>query len=172
MREVITDAFVLEKEPIGEFDTRLILFTRILGRVVATATSTRKITSKLAAHLEPFFLLQIRLVEGKGSGEHFRFRIADAMRHSPPFIIGSDSARLLSRLALQGHPEPELWHTLLNSKDIRELLRVLGFDPQEAFCERCGASPPYFSLRESVYYCNSCVRADQLGDYIRLPLVS
>src|SRR5258708_27118691 len=68
MREFITDAVVLHKEPLRDADARYFFFTKRHGKVAGKATSTRKITSKLADHLEPGTLTAVRFIERNGGG--------------------------------------------------------------------------------------------------------
>ena len=62
MLELVTEAIVLDKEDVGEQDSRVFLYTKDFGKIGAKATSLRKITSKLAAHLEPLNYATVRLV--------------------------------------------------------------------------------------------------------------
>ena len=45
MLEIATEAIVLDKEDLGEYDSRVFLYTKEFGKVGAKATSLRKITS-------------------------------------------------------------------------------------------------------------------------------
>ncbi len=66
-------AIVLSKKESGSNDILFSLYTKELGRVNALAKGAKKITSKLAGHLEPLSLTHIRLVEKK------KPHIADAL---------------------------------------------------------------------------------------------
>jgi len=66
MQEYVTEAVVLDTVPSAELDVRVSLFTKKFGKLVARAKSVKKITSKLAGHLEPGNIIKIRLVEKKG----------------------------------------------------------------------------------------------------------
>lgn len=158
MRDIITDALVLDKEEIADFDARLMLFTEKLGRVAARARSIRKITSKLAGHLEPFSFGKVRLVEGKGTENGWsRLQVVDALKtKSLPHT--QDIVPLVIEMTLEGHPDPRLWQTVEDGGGVREILDALGFSPQFAYCEKCHtARPGYFCIRESAYYCKTCV---------------
>ena len=62
MQEYVTDALVLKKEPLRDFDARYYFFTKKFGKLKGKATSARKIVSKLAGHLEPGTLAKVRFV--------------------------------------------------------------------------------------------------------------
>jgi len=153
VREYVTEAIVLDKEPLGESDTKVSLYTQSLGKVTAKAKSARKITSKLAAHLEPLSLIKLRLIEKNG------FQIADALKESrlPPQnlkILG-----LINALVFQGQSDHHLWTELkagANSPSV--FLKILGFDPELAACATCGRlRPEYFSFLDQGYVCKNCL---------------
>ena len=66
MQEYVTEAVVLDAVPSAELDVRVSLFTKKFGKLVARAKSVKKITSKLAGHLEPGNVVKIRLFGEKG----------------------------------------------------------------------------------------------------------
>ena len=66
-------AIALSKKEIGDNDVLFFLYTKELGRVAALAKGAKRLTSKLAGHLEPLSLSNVRLVEKK------RLHIADAL---------------------------------------------------------------------------------------------
>ena len=161
MRDIITDALVLDKEETGDFDARLMLFTEKMGRVAARARSIRKITSKLAGHLEPFSFGKIRLVEGKGTENGWsRLQVVDALK-TTSFPHTRDIVPLILETTLEGHPDPRLWQAVQSGGGVREILDALGFDPEFAHCARCGKeNPNAFFLPESAYYCRECLPRD------------
>ena len=74
MQEYVTRAVVLDKETRGgHADARYSFFTERFGKVRAKATSSRKIVSKLAGHLEPGTLSAVRIIEQHGT------RVVDAL---------------------------------------------------------------------------------------------
>ena len=64
---------MLSKKEMGDNDVLFFLYTKELGRVAALAKGAKRLTSKLAGHLEPLSLSNVRLVEKK------RLHIADAL---------------------------------------------------------------------------------------------
>lgn len=155
MQEHYTEALVLDKEDLGDYDSRVFLYSKDLGKVSAKATSVRKITSKLAAHLEPGNLINVRLVQ-KNS-----FQIADALKVSS-LPKSSETMRVLNlvkELAPEGDRDQSLWEFLiLGEEKGEEALRILGFDKEFAVCDSCGAgNPRHFLLRELDYRCALCL---------------
>jgi len=153
MREYVTEAIVLDKEPSGEGDTKVFLYTQSLGKVVAKAKSARKITSKLAAHLEPLSFIKLRLIEKNG------FQVADALKENRLSSSRLKILRLINSLVLEGQPDYHLWSLLktgVNSPSA--FLKILGFDPMLATCATCSRGrPEYFSFLDQGYFCKNCL---------------
>ncbi|MCL4406427.1 MAG: recombination protein O N-terminal domain-containing protein [Patescibacteria group bacterium] len=84
MVEYLTEAIVLDKRPDKNLDVVLTIFSRDLGKVYGKATSSRKITSRLASHLEPGTLAKVRLAR-RGVGDNFRIieALTEARRADP-----------------------------------------------------------------------------------------
>ncbi len=152
--EYFTDAIILDKEPIGESDLQITLYTKDLGRITTRAVSARKITSKLASHLEPLNLVQARLVQKN------RFQVVDALCNGA-LPKNSDSIavlQLVKDLTAEGQPDYELWELLKSGQATgASVLRALGFDGQFAVCENCGnQNPSYFLVKQLEYFCAPC----------------
>lgn len=60
-----TQAIVLKRKNTKEADKILTFYTKKYGKLIGLAKGIKKISSKLAGHLEPFYLIQLTLVEGK-----------------------------------------------------------------------------------------------------------
>lgn len=68
MRETFTTtSIILNRRDHGENDLRVDILSRDKGRMTLTARGAKKMTSKLAAHLEPFTISDVMVVAGKGS---------------------------------------------------------------------------------------------------------
>lgn len=149
----MTEAIVLGKEPAGEFDARVFLFTPLLGKVSAKVTSARKITSKLSPHLEPLSRVRVRLVEKGG------FQLVDVLseRRLPFSDLGV--LRLLLGILPERYPDRELWAAVERGNlSFRGALQILGVNSSEACCGLCGERPPQcFLLRDSTYFCERCL---------------
>lgn len=152
MKEYSTEAIVLAKEPSNGADLRISLFTEALGKVYAKVTSGRKITSKLAPHLEPLNIVHVRLVQKGG------LVVTDALKIGalPPESI--KALDLLDNVLMPQSRDYRLWFKVKDGAPVRELLGLLGFDPSFAACITCGSGyPDYFHSPDSVYICRSCV---------------
>ncbi len=159
MLETVTRAVVLDSVPVGEQDARLSLFTETFGKITARAKSIRKITSKLAGHLQPFNVVMVRLVE---KGE---MRVVDALTEIPARNADYYAvARTVDVLTAEGQPDEELWNLLSNlphlqTVDIRRVLGILGFDPAFAKCNNCDTREiAVFSFEDTHFYCAPCAR--------------
>jgi len=159
--EYFTEAFVLDKEPLGEIDSRVYLYTRLFGRIAAKVKSARKITSKLSAHLEPLNLADLRLISGKD------YQVVDALKKGR--LADSGFLRVLNLIkqtTVENQPDEKIWR-ILESQIIspapadftgRLILKNLGFDPQYASCFSCQrVNPSIFSFVDAQYLCSNCL---------------
>jgi recombinational DNA repair protein (RecF pathway) len=152
MQEYVSNAVILRKEPMGDIDARYVLFTERFGKVIAKAKSSRKVTSKLAPHLEPGTLSKVRFIETHGT------QLIDALKNDRT-TVSLQNLHLLSRLLPDAQPEPELWQALLGEQfSWPMVLSILGWDPAEAECSSCAAlQPNYFYVPRQEFFCNRCV---------------
>ena len=152
MREFVSDAIVLDKEPNGELDSRVALFTKKFGRLTAKARSARKITSKLATHLDAGTVSTVRLVEKNG------LQVVDALKCGTVETKPSN-LYFLNQLMAEGETDLALWQVLTKEKfSWQKILKLLGWDPHEARCALCGKSnPALFTPRNQEFFCEECV---------------
>lgn len=161
MNECATNALVLDITQTGEYDGRVTLFTETMGKIVARAKSVFKLGGKLAGHLQPLTIARVRLVEKKG------VQIVDAItvkRLVTAITPATEAkrflavARLIDELTQSHHPDGDLWALIVSGRLAqRELLTVLGFDPEHAKCNRCEkTNPNHFLIRDAVYVCTPC----------------
>jgi recombinational DNA repair protein (RecF pathway) len=150
MQEYVTDAIVLRKDSLGDLDGRYTLFTQRFGKIVAKAKSSRKVTSKLAPHLEPGIIGKVRFIETKGT------QLIDALK-STRLTLGLTDLHFLSQLLPDAEPEPALWELLADGNFTwPKTLAILGWDPEGAECIVCGAqSPSYFYITRQEFYCRT-----------------
>ncbi len=155
MVEHYTKAVVLDKEDYGDLDSRVVLYSAELGRINAKVKSSRKITSKLAGHLEPGKFVRARVIELGG------FQVVDALSEgslpiSPKTMAG---LRLVKEMTVERDPDPELWALLESGRlGTGEVLSCLGFAPQFASCRTCDSGrPTHFLLKELEYSCHPCL---------------
>lgn len=150
MLEYITEAVVLDAEPNGDLDSRISLFTKSFGKLVAKAKSARKITSKLASHLQPGNAVRLRLVEKNG------LQVVDALKTSALQVALSDLL-VLNRLLAEAEPDVELWQLLRDETfSWLQALKLLGWDPQEAQCSKCNGEPTHFTVHGQEFFCDAC----------------
>lgn len=106
------EAIVLDREDANGFDSRYSIYAKGFGKFLAKATSARKITSKLAPHLEPGNLVQIRVV---GNGH---FQVVDVLKSSRIEVRCSD-LYLLNQLLPDQDFEFGIWEMLVDVRDDR-----------------------------------------------------
>lgn len=163
MKEHIVHAFVLGRTPHKEHDRTVDLYTKELGRVCALARGLRKITSKLAGHLQPLSFAQVRLVE-KNSFQVVDAKERAALPSSPRAVA---LAEFIRATTAELEPDVRLWYDLVRAAgELRTkgnfsylpLIRDLGFDPRFASCEMCGEKKvKYFSPSNLSFFCAQCV---------------
>jgi recombinational DNA repair protein (RecF pathway) len=150
MHEYVAQAVILDREPLRDHDSRVSFFTEKFGKLIGKATSARKITSKLAAHLEPGSLVHLRFVEQKN------LQIVDSLKVRKVGATAPD-LHALSHILGEGEPEPELWE-LLRGKGFTwtATLRILGWDPLQSSCVNCQGVSAAFYLAHQEIFCISC----------------
>lgn len=154
------EAVVLAKDSVGEADSRVFLYVKDFGKLVAKARSARKITSKLSSHLEPGNLTQVRLVEKNG------LQVVDALKIGKVGINFPDLF-FLNEVLHEADYDPAVWGILVGNPSLRsgrepfdwkKALRVLGWDPEQASCGICKRNKPYsFNINEQSFICENCV---------------
>jgi recombinational DNA repair protein (RecF pathway) len=151
MQEYLSEAVVLNVELNGDLNSRIALLTKRYGKLTAKAKSARKITSKLAGHLQPGNVVRVRLVEKSG------LQVVDALKERQ---LAADPAKLylLEGLLAEGQSEEALWPVLVNRPfSWRAILPLLGWDPSGASCEICGrSSPTRFRPGGQSFLCETC----------------
>lgn len=162
---------VLQKEPVGEADSEYSVFTWDVGKIRARASSSRKILSRLAGHLEPGTLALLRIVRKNEEG---RFRMAEALSEektkSPAVIRVLSLAESLIPLE---QPDINMFAFLKSlivqgadseAKSYAQLLKLAGFDPEAAKCGVCGRSEiAYFSPQDIMFLCAPCLKKRTTG---------
>ena len=151
MLEYVSEAVVLDREENGDLDVVVFIFTKKFGKLRAKAKSARKITSKLASHLEPGNLSQVRLVEKNG------FQITDALKQTRLGVAPPD-LYFLNQLLPEAESDPLLWGALMREKfNWQAILRILGWDPALGVCEVCRkGAPEFFHLKKLDFVCERC----------------
>ena len=140
----------MHAEPNGDLDVRYSLFTERFGKLRPKAKSAKKITSKLAPHLQPGNVVGARLVEKNG------LQIVDALKKRR-ISIPSPDLHALNQLLAEAEPDAMLW-TLLSQGEFSwaSALALLGWDPQGARCRACGKLPRAFHISTQEFFCEPC----------------
>lgn len=151
-------AIVLNRKPLAEDDSKVIIYSRGAGKLELTARGTKKIKSKLAGHLEPFNLTDIMVVRGR------TYDYVGAAASEKCYLnIKSDLAKLaaagqavnsFNKLIKPGLADAQLFkllrdyldvldlvksdYVILNSFFIFKLLNQLGHGPELNNCVNCG----------------------------------
>lgn len=151
MYEYLSEAIVLDNLPAAEKDSRVELFTKRYGKIVAFGKSMRKTTSKLSPHLQPGMHSRVRIIEKNSTN------IVDALQLRklpiPPMHLF-----LLSTILAEKEPHLRLWHMIAGGKfDWRQTLRWLGWDPTSAQCIVCSARRAHvFQPSDQTFLCRAC----------------
>ncbi|MCC6176409.1 MAG: DNA repair protein RecO [Chloroflexi bacterium] len=150
------EAVVLRRVDFGEADRVLVLYTRERGKLSVVAKGIRRITSRMAGHLELFTDAEVQLARGmnldvitQADTRHaFRVLREDLNRTSGAYFV----AELADALTEEGAEQPELFdllvqtlHALETTTDTRlvlahyqlALLDVVGFRPALMRCVTC-----------------------------------
>ena len=154
------EAVVLVRDSVGEADSRVFVYAKDFGKLNAKVRSARKITSKLSSHLEPGNLIQVRLVEKNG------LQVVDALKTGKVEINFPDLF-FLNEVFHEADFDSAVWGILVGSSTLRsgrepfdwkKVLRVLGWDPEQASCGICKRNKPYsFNINEQSFICENCV---------------
>ncbi len=164
MIEHSTWAIVLKRESTKEKDDDYTLFTWHLGKVKARTASTRKITSKLAGHLEPGTIGQVRIVQrNPESPMRLIEALAETRTKDPQAIKVLEFAEKITPFHEEDHA---LFITLKRAvidgvderSGFRKILALSGFDPKGASCDWCGSKKiAYFLPEDIIFLCKQCL---------------
>lgn len=178
MREYVTEAIVLGRRPYRERDWVVELFTESFGPIAARVVGGARTLSKLSPHLDAGTLALVRLARAN------RFTVADAttldrfpsLRSNPAsFAAALDSIALVRRLAPPHVRDGDLWDHLLASfaggtPIVSTALALLGHDPRDARCARCGTTPvTTIVFSDQALYCDACSAAFPFSGLVRIP---
>ena len=171
MQEYVSEAVVLHQEYNGDLDSRCAIFTKHFGKISGKVKSVRRITSKLAGHLQPGNRVTVRFVETGG------LQLVDALKEAKQNLTPAD-LYFLDRLLAEGEPDFALWQELTAAKfDWRRVLKILGWDPSQAECSS-GRSclsggqdqpPAAFSPANQEFFCELCASKIKPNELIYLP---
>lgn len=170
MIEHFTEGIVLDRNPRGEFDGSVTIYTKDLGKVTAFTKSSRKITSKVSGHLMPGNIVRLRIVENKST------QAVDALSEKPkcdmremlPFLY------FINEIVPHGEEDLNLWHLISGIVDkchfepetYRYMLGILGFGVEDAVCGNCRANEiAHFSMPDIMFLCTDCTDKSHLSSH-------
>ncbi|MDP3899863.1 MAG: DNA repair protein RecO [bacterium] len=177
-----TKGIILRREACNENDSRVFVYSQDFGKLELIARGTQKITSKIAAHIEPCNLSEIMIVKGKqydyiGSAinEEVFFGIKNNYQKS---ILAGELMKLVNDFVKTDSHERQIFSLLknffsiINQENIRFNLAVLkisflmkfltiqGFRPELYICAICKVklqpSGNTFSYERGGVVCAKC----------------
>lgn len=174
-----TKGIVLEKTNRGEADQVFVVLTGKFGRIEVVGKAIRKITSKLRASIDIFYLIEIEFIQGKNQKI-----LTDAilLKKIPQqsFHIFALVAEISSSLIIREGRDNHIWHLLLScfillqrgaEEGIKEKIAVLaffwklvfllGFEPELFFCCECkkklNTARLFFAEEKGGIVCSACL---------------
>lgn len=178
-----TQGLILKKVDKGETDRIFNFYTKDFGRVELLARAERKITSKLRAGLELFYLSEIAFIQGK-IGKTLTDTVLinnfpNLRRNLKKLRIAYRVAELSEKFIKAEEKDEKIWQLLnetfeqLNKKYKTEamgqkvyycffwnLFSILGYCPELYHCSLCqkklGPEKIFFSAKEGGLLCNQC----------------
>lgn len=193
-----TNGFVFRKIDRNESDKIFSVFTKDFGRLEITAKAIRKITSKLGADIDMFYLSEIEFIQGKNSKT-----LTDAVKIKKFDSIYKDFRKLevayqvanILDIFIKGQEKDEetfdLLGDFLNNISLSSLkiknyqlifqyffwnfLSVQGFKPEVYNCAACQEKINpyniYFSNKEGGIICRRCITSDKDAKKINSDIV-
>lgn len=182
---VTVTGMILSAQPMGDYDRRLVLLTKEMGKISAFANGVRRPTAQLSGVTQPFVFGQFTLYEGRNS---YTLRNAEAQNYFPELrkdlealyygVYFCEFVEALTQENLSAREELRvLYRSLgaLSKKSIGKklvravfelrMLAVAGVTPQVYECVRCRKKENliWFSSRGGGCVCRDCVRMAEYG---------
>lgn len=183
-----TEGFLFKKEPRGESDEILILFTKDFGRLEILAKGVKKIKSKLRGNVNLFYLSRIEFIQGKVyktlTDTALIEKFEDIRKNLLKLKLVFALSELMDNLLIEQEKDERAWGLLtetlfkINEKKIRfsavrllyyyffwNLISILGYRPELYNCSFCKKKIKpdeiYFSSKEGGLVCPNCFKKDE-----------
>lgn len=179
-----TQGIILKKKNFGETDKILTVYSEKRGKVNLIAKGVRKVLSKLAGHLELFYLSDFFIAEGKKLDTLVGAQI---INNFPSIHLSTSKIKyvyyiveIIDRLIKTDEKSPEIYNLLLKTIITLEeskindelvliyfqaqLLALLGHKPEMEYCLKCqkklNPEINYFSYSLGGIICEDCHKYD------------
>jgi len=117
-----TPALILNRQAYKENDTLVTAYTKNFGKLSLVARGTKKIKSKLAAHLEPLSLSDLMILKGRGrdyiGAAAVRKAYLNIREDLNKVYYAGKGLNLFNRLVKPEHPDERLFFLLTRWLDI------------------------------------------------------
>lgn len=181
MNEYYTPAVVLDRRVKNAKDLQVTLYTKELGKISAIAKSMRKITSKLAGHMQIGNVVDVRVID-RGS-----FQLIDGLSRKSA-CKDEEVLRFLSfidAMTTYHQVDIRLWYTLNEVMDrcqfspavYRYFLQIMGFGQEvkedSTVCGRCRKDKQglvYFYAPDIIFLCSSCLQGTSIDKHDLVPI--
>lgn len=151
-----TRGIIIKRKNFGEADRLLTIYTEKRGKITAIARGSRRVLSKLAGHLELFYLSDLIFVEGKNIDTITGAQIIEVFPILRKNLIKTNRAHylaeLIDQLIKENEPSREIFNLLKQALRYLDrfgrgdlllpyfelrLLSLLGHKPEVGVCVKC-----------------------------------
>ena len=175
-----TKAIILNRQPYKEVDSRVAVYTLEKGKMELIARGAQKLSSKLAAHIEPFNLVDLMVIKGRKrnyvGSVISQDSYVDIKNDLEKIMFVGRALNLFNRLVKEAVTDQPLFVLLLDFleavRTVREssefiyaafalkFLAELGYAPELYKCVHCKAQiipkNNYFDLAKGGLICENC----------------